>query len=184
MKRLIALGLTAACASAPHPPPAPEAARAEAPAPTTPDAEFRAVPPQPGAPVVFHAPVPKQLALSNGLKVFLIERHDVPLVSVLLDVRSGADTEPGGKAGLASLALDLLAEGTPTRDAAAIARAFDDLGARYGTQADADSSGAHVTALSSSLEPVLEICSDVVLHLAFRDARANRLRAPRPAAAP
>jgi zinc protease len=179
MKKLMALGLTAACASAPHPTPAPQAARAEAPAPTTPDAEFRALPPQPGAPVDFHAPIPKQLALSNGLKVFLIERHDVPLVSVLLDVRSGADTEPGGKAGLASFALDLLGEGTPTRDAAAIARAFEDLGARYGTQADADSSGAHVTALSNTLEPVLEIFSDVVLHPAFSDADVERLRVER-----
>src|SRR5258708_25843877 len=102
MKKLIALSLTAACASAPHPTPAPEPARAEAAAPTTPDAEFRALPPQPGAPVAFHAPIPKQLALSNGLKVFLIDRHDVPLVTVLPDAPSRADTHPRGKAALAS----------------------------------------------------------------------------------
>jgi len=132
-----------------------------------------------GAPVEFHAPVPAQLALKNGLPVFLIERHDVPLVAVSLAVRSGADTEPVGKAGLSSLALDLLDEGTQSRDAASIARGFEDLGARYGTSADADASRVTVTALSDTLDPTLEIFADVALNAAFRDADVDRVRVER-----
>jgi predicted Zn-dependent peptidase len=129
--------------------------------------------------VEFHAPVPRELTLSNGLRVFLIERHDVPLVAVALALRSGADTEPAGKAGLASLALDLLDEGTPSRDAAAIALGFEDLGARYGTGADADSSRLSVIALSDTLDPVLELFADVALNPAFRDADVERVRVER-----
>jgi zinc protease len=129
--------------------------------------------------VDFRAPVPAQLTLENGLGVFLIERHDVPLVAVSLAVRSGADTEPPGKAGLSSLALDLLDEGTPSRDAAVIARAFEDLGARYGTSTDADSSRLSVTALSDTVEPVLEVFADVALNPAFREADVARVRVER-----
>ncbi|MFN2547988.1 MAG: M16 family metallopeptidase [Myxococcales bacterium] len=145
----------------------------------TPDAEFRQSPPPPSALVEFHAPIPKQLALQNGLPVFLIERHEVPLVSVTLAIRSGADTEPPGKSGLSSFVLDLLDEGTPTRDAAAIARGFEDLAARYATFADADSGGLHVTALAETLEPVLALFSDVALHPVFREGDVERVRVER-----
>jgi zinc protease len=152
---------------------------AKAPPPSTPDAAFRAAAPAPSAGVEFHAPIPKELALKNGLKVFLIERHEVPLVSVALTVRSGADTVPPAKAGLASLVLDLLDEGTATRDAAAIAKAFEDLAARYKVQPDADASNVAVTALADTLDPVMEIFADVALHPVFRDADVERVRTER-----
>jgi zinc protease len=111
--------------------------------------------------------------------VFLIERHEIPLVTLALSVRAGADTEPQGKAGLASLALGLLEEGTPARDAAAIARGFEDLAARYSTLADADATGLSVTALADTLDPVIDLWSDVALHPAFRDADVERIRVER-----
>lgn len=180
MKRLLFVAL-AACATA-KPPPAPAALKtAEVPsAPqATPDAPFRESAPPPGKPVEFHAPVPKQLALSNGLPVFLIERHDVPLVTVALALRSGADTEPLGKAGLSAMTLELLDEGTLTRDSAAIARGFEDLAARYGTAADADASTLSVTALAETLPAVIELFADVALHPAFREADVERVRTER-----
>jgi zinc protease len=191
MKRILAAAVTCACASAPA---ARQANTAASPSQTntqtqtqtqtqtllqTPDAPFRASPPPPGPPVEFHAPVPKQLKLKNGLPVFLVERHEIPLVTVSLAVRSGADTEPPGKAGLASLVLDLLDEGTPTRDAAAVARGFEDLAAHYSTQADADATGVQVVALADTLDAVLEIFSDVALHPVFRDADVERVRVER-----
>src|SRR3982751_901959 len=113
MRPLCAALLLTACASTPNKPaePTPFAMsqpQAAAAPQGTPDSAFRAQPPAPGAPVEFHAPVPQQLTLKNGLRVYLIERHGVPLVSVSLALRSGADTDPPGKAGLSSLALDLL----------------------------------------------------------------------------
>jgi zinc protease len=188
MRTLLAALLLSACASGPKPP-----ARAEAPPPQTQaqtrteapgeqgtaDAAFRAQPPPPSAPVEFRAPIPKQLKLKNGLPVFLIERHEVPLVAISLAVRSGEDTDPAGKAGLSSLALDLLDEGTQGRDAAAIARGFEDLAARYATAADADASRASVTALPDTLDPVLELFADVTLHPAFRAADVERVRVER-----
>jgi len=182
MKRILGALLLVSCASAPNKPAPPPQAAAEppkaVPPPVAADA-FRAQPPAPGAPVEFHAPIPEEHALANGLKVFLIERHEVPLVAVSLTVRSGVDTDPAGKAGLSSLALDLLDEGTPGRDAAAVARGFEDLGARYATATDADSSRLSVTALSDTLDAALEIFADVALRPAFRAPDVERVRVER-----
>ena len=184
MKSLLCtLSLLVACASS-APKAQPRPAQAQAPGASaqpqgTPDSSFRARPPPPGTAVEFHAPIPTQLVLRNGLPVFLIERHDIPLVSVALALRSGADTEPPGKAGLSSFTLDLLDEGTPARDAAAIARGFEDLGARYGSASEADSSRVSVTAISDTLGPVLDIFADVVLHPQFRAADVERVRVER-----
>jgi zinc protease len=182
MKRIWSTLLLVSCASAPpQPAPAPQAAAPEpkAAAQAVPADAFRALPPPPGVPVDFRAPVPEERALSNGLPVFLIERHDVPLVTVSLAVRSGEDTDPAGKSGLSSLALDLLDEGTPGRDAVAIALGFEDLGARYATAADADSSRLSLTALSDTLDAALEIFADVALRPAFRSADVERVRVER-----
>jgi zinc protease len=186
VKRLLLAVLAVSCASAPPPKqaqrPSPEREQRTpppGPPPVTPDADFRQIAPRPAAGVEFHAPVPREFKLKNGLPVFLIERHEVPLVTVSLAVRSGEDTEPRGKAGLASLALDLLDEGTATRDASAIARGFEDLAARYSTHADADATGLQVTALAETLDPVLEIFAEVALHPAFREADVERVRVER-----
>jgi zinc protease len=161
----------AACAAGNRPPrPAPAA---------TPEADFRQAPPPPGKPVEFHPPVPREARLSNGLVVWIVEQHDVPLVTLDLVLRAGEDTESAGQAGLASLALDMLDEGTATRDSVAIARAFEDLAARYRTASDADSSQLIVTALSSTVPEVLDVFADVALRPAFRPDDVERVRAQR-----
>jgi zinc protease len=184
MKRAIAIAAVFACA---HPKPAPDApkpAAVEAPKPPpppqqTPDAAFRAQPPAPAEAATFHAPVPEDLALVNGLHVYLIERHDVPLVAVTLAVRSGADTDPPGRAGLASFALDMLDEGTGLRDAAAIAKAFEDLAARYSVSPDADSSSVSMVALPDTLPKAMEIFADVALHPNFAEPDLKRVKQER-----
>ena len=197
MKRaLLVVALILGCASNPRAPdraaaPVPEAGTSDGglartgPPPAgaepqgTPDAPFRARPPPPSTPVLFHAPIPRMAKLSNGLPVWIVEYHEVPLVAVDLVVKSGSDTETQSQSGLASFVLDALDEGTGSRDSVAIARAFEDLAARYRTEADADSSEVLVTALSSTLPEVLQIFADVALHPAFRTADVERVREQR-----
>jgi predicted Zn-dependent peptidase len=145
----------------------------------TPDAPFRAQPPAPAPAAPFRAPVPQDLILANGVHAYLVERHDVPLVAVALSVRSGADTDPAGRAGLSSFTLDMLDEGTPTRDAAAIAKGFEDLAARYTVVPDADSSALLVVALTDTLPKTLDIFADVALRPAFTEADLKRVKQER-----
>src|SRR5882724_10166850 len=110
MKRLYVAMVMVSCASASPKPEAqqePQARTGDAANATpqaTPDSAFRAQPPSPGPAVEFFAPMPAQLALKNGLPVFLVERHDVPLVAISLAVRSGGwarNAESGVACGVA-----------------------------------------------------------------------------------
>jgi predicted Zn-dependent peptidase len=110
--------------------------------------------------VTFQPPVPTVRTLKNGLRVWIVEQHQVPLATVELVVRAGEDTDPSGKPGTASFVGDMLDEGTTLRDAPAIAAAFEDQAALFRTQADKDSLIAAVSFPSASLSPVLDVFSD------------------------
>lgn len=145
----------------------------------TPDAPFRQSLPAAVGPVVFRAPVPSVQRLRNGLTVWVVEQHQLPLATVELVVRAGADTNPPGQPGTASFVADMLDEGTTLRDAPAIAAAFEDQAALFRSQADKDSLVAGVSFPAASLSPVLDVFSDCVLRPAFRRPDLERVRALR-----
>ena len=70
--------------------------------------------------------------LANGLRVIVARDSDLPLVTADLTVRSGAAADPQGLAGTASMASELLTEGTTTRSATEIAAQTEALGANLG----------------------------------------------------
>src|ERR1041385_1974404 len=51
----------------------------------------------------FEIPKPTVFTLNNGLQVFLMEDHELPLIQVTARVRTGSNYEPAEKTGLASL---------------------------------------------------------------------------------
>ncbi|HMK73505.1 MAG TPA: pitrilysin family protein [Myxococcaceae bacterium] len=176
----------AACATsseqAPTTPPKPAAQAPAAPAPKptapggTPDADFRAQAPPAGPPVTFRPPVPKVLTLKSGLAVWLLERHELPLVSLELLVDAGSNTNPPGVPGVSSFVADMLDEGTATRDAPAIAAAFDDLAAIFHAASDQETFTASLSVPTESLAAGVEVFADVVLHPAFRPGDVERVR--------
>jgi zinc protease len=190
MERFARLSLLApvvliACATSSTP--APATAPSAKPAPAagavsetgTPDAPFRQTLPEAGPPVTFQAPVPAVRTLKNGLPVWIVEQHELPLATVELVVRAGEDTDPSGKPGTASFVADMLDEGTTLRDATAIAAAFEDQAALFRAKADKDSLIAAVSFPSASLGPVLDVFSDSVLRPAFKKPDLERVRALR-----
>jgi len=117
--------------------------------------------------------------LKNGLPVWVVEKHDIPLVTVEMVVGAGEDTDPARRPGTASFVADMLDEGTRTRDASAIAAAFEDQAAIFRSQADGDSLAAAVSFPAGALGPVLDVFSDCLLHPAFRSKDVERVRALR-----
>jgi zinc protease len=125
-------------------------------------------------------PKVQRARLENGLEVVLLERHSAPLINMTLAVDAGQAADPSGRAGLASLALELLDDGTSTRDMFRIADTLDALGAQLFTGSSLDLSFVRVRALSAKLRPTLDIFADVVLRPSFTPdnieiARRNRL---------
>jgi zinc protease len=146
---------------------------------TTPDAPFRQTLPKPGPPVSFTPPVPTVFKLKNGLPVWVVEKHDIPLVTVEMVVTAGEDTDPARRPGTASFVADMLDEGTRSRDASAIAAAFEDQAAVFRSQADGDSMAAAVSFPSGALAPVLDVFSDCMLRPVFKARDVERVRALR-----
>jgi len=195
-RHLVALGLTAAlgaCASTPAPAPAavsavppvsPTVVVSSAPAPATtpvparltPDAAYRQQAPGPGPEPTFHPPRWKRFKLKNGLDVFLVEFHDLPLVDFNLMIKSGGAANPPEKAGLADMTARMLDEGTKTHGALEIADQIASLGATLSTGGTWDSSNVSLSTLTRNLDPALAIFADVVQHPAFDDKEFTRVR--------
>src|SRR5579872_4450101 len=85
----------------------------------------RTHPPQAGAPDTLNLPAIQKRQLSNGVPVWIVELHKVPVVQVNLVVFSGTSDDPPGKYGVASLTAAMLEQGAGTRSALEVADAVD-----------------------------------------------------------
>ena len=110
----------------------------------------RTVLPPLGDPPEVAFPAVQRTQLSNGATVLLVERHTAPLVNVSLAVDAGFAADVPEKAGLASLTLDLMDDGTATRDTFAIVDELDRLGASISTASTLDLSLVRLQALPGS----------------------------------
>ena len=124
------------------------------------------LPPLGDPPSVTFPPV-QRAQLSNGASVLLVERHGSPLVNVSIAIDAGFAADSPGKTGLASLALQVLDDGTATRDVFAISDALDRLGATLTTESTLDLSLVRLQAMSREFRPSLDILADVVLRPSF-----------------
>ncbi len=135
--------------------------------------------PEPGPPPKFTVPPIERIALSNGLPVWLVELHAVPVVEVSLLVRTGAGVETPDRAGLASLTAALLDEGAGTRSALDIADEVDFLGATLTTGASFDGSAIRLYVPTARLDPSLAVMADVALRPTFPPRDIDRVREER-----
>jgi zinc protease len=123
--------------------------------------------PETGTPPELKLPPMERITLSNGLKVVLAQRHELPMVNFRLLVDSGYAADPAGLPGTAKLAMNMLDEGTKSRNALEISDQLDRLGAALGAGANLDQCQVSVSALKSKLDPTLELFADVVLNPSF-----------------
>lgn len=136
----------------------------------------RTIPPPVAAVPLVKFPEVKQFTLSNGLKVFLAERHDVPLVDMAISFNAGYQADETGKEGTAKLMSDLLTEGTTTKTADQISSTETALGADLSAYANLITNSISLQALKSNLVPSLELFTDVVLHPSFPQQNFDRLK--------
>ncbi len=139
----------------------------------------RSRPPALGPVQALKLPPVQKLRLSNGLPVYFVELHEVPVVQVNVVVRAGAGADPLEKPGLASLTAAMLDEGAGSRSALEIADEVDFLGADLEAEAgwDATTVGLHVPV--ERLDRALPILADVVMRPTFPAGELERLRKER-----
>ena len=121
-------------------------------------------------------PALQRATLSNGLKIILAERPSIPVVNLNLLVDAGYASDQSAIPGTASLAMDMLDEGTKTRTSLQISDQLALLGANLGTGSNLDVSTVSLSALKSNLEASLDIFADVILNPSFPEADFARLQ--------
>ena len=124
-------------------------------------------------------PAIQKRQLSNGLPVWIVELHEVPVAQVNLVVLSGSADDPAGKFGVASLTAAMLDEGAGSRSALEIADAVDFLGADLVANTGSDGSAVRLHVPVARLAEALPIMADVALRPTFPNDELLRLRAQR-----
>ncbi|MFL5581590.1 MAG: M16 family metallopeptidase [Gemmatimonadaceae bacterium] len=183
-----ALSLAAAGCSSPRvvttPPPTPApAAQTAQPAPATAAAPATypgdSVPPALGAPKPLQLPPVVERTLPNGLRILVVEHHELPLADVALVVRSGAERDPRNRLGVSGLTAAMLQEGAGKRNALQIADQEAYLGVDLRTSSGWDASRITMHAPTAQLDSALALFADVALRPTFPARELERLRKER-----
>ena len=140
-------------------------------------AATRIAPPAAGPAIAATAPVTDEFKLANGLRVVVVEKHDLPLLTALLVAQGGGATDPDDRAGVGNLTADLLTKGTKTRSATEIARQIETLGGSISSDASYDGSTIDVTVKADQAAPALAILADVARNPVFAPEEIERARA-------
>ena len=130
--------------------------------------------PDTGTPPELKLPKLQRATLSNGLKVTLAERHEVPLVNFTLATDAGFASDASTTPGTANLAMQVLTDGTRTRNALQISDELESLGATLHGSSNLDLSFVSLSALTAKLDPSLNLFADVVLNPSFPENEVKR----------
>jgi len=180
VKALSTLGLAllvAACGGAAPvvpPPVAPPAAPPPPPAASAP-ADPLGPEPVPTLAPTFQPPAPTVYTTANGLTVWLLERHVLPLVAVTVTIPNGAASDPKGEAGLARESADMLDEGAGKRGAIEYSKAVDDLGARVSSGASSDRSYVQLSVTKREFAAGMQLLGDAVVRPRFEAKEWKRV---------
>lgn len=139
-------------------------------------AQAQSTPPPPSAPRSVTLPRPVEQTLPNGLRVIIVERHDIPLVTAALVIKNGGEVDPPEVAGVADLTANLLTKGTTTRSATRIAEEVEGLGGLLDAGAQWDATTISVGVMPDKLAPAMGILADVVRRPTFKPDEIERLR--------
>ncbi|MBV9760376.1 MAG: insulinase family protein [Acidobacteriaceae bacterium] len=134
-----------------------EAKKPAAPAPA------RSHVPEPGLPHDLRLPPFREDRLANGARLFVAERHDIPLVNVWLEFDGGYAADRFARLGAARLATSLLAGGTARRTALEISEELQMLAAQFSAGCNLDLCSVYLSTLRPTLDDSLALYSDIVL---------------------
>ena len=123
---------------------------------------------------VFQLPAFQRVQLPNGLTLLLVEKHELPLISIEVVLRSGSVADPAGKEGVASLTASLLRKGTATRSSEQFSSDLDFIGMQYNGYADQDATHFSADFLKKDLDAALTLLGDVLLHPTFPEAEVKK----------
>jgi predicted Zn-dependent peptidase len=129
-------------------------------------------------PFHFNPPEPRREVLSNGMVLYVMEDHELPIVNVSAYVKTGSLYDPAGKSGLAGLTAATLRTGGTTRQTGdEIDQALDFVGASLGFGAySSEILSAGGTSLVKDSDLLIRTLADILQHPVFADNKLELAR--------
>jgi predicted Zn-dependent peptidase len=139
----------------------------------------RTKPPTIGPPPKVSLPPIVTRQLPNGLKLMIVEQHELPLADFVLVVGSGGTMDPASKGGVANLTTAMLPEGTTSRSSLQIADQAAFLGVNLSAESNWDAMTVSLHTPTAQLDSALALFADVALHPSFPAADFDRVKKTR-----
>jgi zinc protease len=135
--------------------------------PTYKDLKYPPLPP-------LKVPEPVEATLSNGMKILLLEDHELPLVSGAALIRTGNLFDPSNKKGLAGLTGDVLRSGgTKARTGDQLDQDLENVAASIESQIGETSATLSFSCLKDSTDQVLGLFHDLLATPEFRQDKVD-----------
>ncbi|MCD4653795.1 insulinase family protein [bacterium] len=117
--------------------------------------------------VAYTLPESHEFILSNGLKVVVVEKHDIPMIYARAQIRGGSIYDPTDLSGLAYLTGWVLTEGTQSYPDEVIDSAMDSHGAVVTSVAYNESCISTLTCLSKDTSTLFPYFAEIISRPAF-----------------
>jgi len=118
----------------------------------------------------------QEAQLDNGLRILLMEAHDVPMVVMRLTVPAGSRFDSKGLGGSASLLAGMLTDHTASHDYQAWAEMLDAEAIRLGGRADREGLSVSLTVLKEALASGVSAMNEAAFHPGWNKRRFEILR--------
>lgn len=128
-------------------------------------------------PLHFSVPQVEHVTLTNGIRVYFKEDHELPLINMTVMVPGGEIDDPAEKVGLASLlAKSLRTAGAGSRSPDQIDTQLEQMAVDFSTSADSYAMTLDLSLLGTDLLPGLDLLQDVMRTPAFDSTRIELAR--------
>lgn len=114
--------------------------------------------------------------LPNGLKLMVVEQHELPLADFILVVGGGGTVDPAQRGGAANLTSAMLTEGTTSRNSLQISDQIAYLGVNLSASSNWDATTVSLHTPTSQLDSALALFADVSLHPSFPATDFERVK--------
>jgi len=119
-------------------------------------------------------PEPAEFTLSNGMRVLLLEDHELPLIRGLALVRTGNLLDPGDKRGLSQVMADVLRSGgTKSKTGDQIDEELENIAGSVEAGMDETSASVSFSGLKETADQVLAVFRDVLTNPEFRQDKLD-----------
>jgi len=119
-------------------------------------------------------PVPQRVELDNGMIIYLLEDHELPIIDIAVRLRTGAIYEQVDKVGLAEITGAVMRTGgTTSKTGDELDEILENLAASVEVGIGDDSGSASMSVLKEDLDTGLSILADVLMNPAFREDKID-----------